>query len=408
MPAFATGLRGRLGEIGRQGVSAQWAASLVCALVSMALSVVLARLMTPSAFGGYAFYLGVGASLGIILDGGFRTLLLRERAAPTPGLGLNGPALAGAMLGHLLLAAPLLAVAALAWAGDWAAPATALCFAVITLTLWYSAWLKGAGELRREAAWQVRCRLLSAATIMTGLWWFGPTATVVLLGWALGLLLAGWLTWPGQRPRLRWPRAPLYRAALGFAGIDLATLIYHRVDIVLLYTLNHDPAEAGRYAAAYRLYDGVMLLSAPLALLVFRRMRQPGSGRSLELAAMGLAMAAGIVLALLGNGFGTFVAAGLFGADFAQADLVGWLFGALIAALPNAVLTYWAIAHHQERFYALAAGLAALFNLAANTWLIPRHGALGAAWSTLGTESLLFALLLGRWGMAHSHTPRAR
>ena len=392
-------LRDAVAHATRQGVNAQWAASLICAVTSLGLSVLLARLMSPAAFGNYAFYLGVGAAMGIALDGGLRTLLLRERAAPTPALALPPQAMVAAMLGHLLVVTPLL-LGAWAWRHDGTAATAALCFAAITLTLWYSAWLKGSGALHREARWQLLCRFSSAAAILLGLWLFGPRADVVFLGWTLGLAVAGLIAWPRRQWRATLPTRTLYRSSLSFAGVDLATLIYHRADIVLLYALQDDLAEVGRYAAAYRLYDGILLLTAPLALILFRRMRQSAggaTGRRLEALAMGVAMAAGAVLAAGAGLLGTPLAGLLFGAAFTQAHLIGWLFCALIAALPNAVLTYWAIAHHQERFYALSAAAAALVNLALNAWLIPHYGALGAAWSTMAAEGVLGGLLFGCW-----------
>lgn len=384
-----------------QGLGAQWSASITCALVSLGLSIFLARLMGPAVFGTYTFWLGVGAAMGIAMDAGFRTLLLRERAtATTAGQPSRPEQRLPAMLGHLLLAGPALGLLSWAASGEWSGAAVALCFVAITLAQWYSAWLKGAGAFHREANWQLLGRFLSALLIVVALLLTEPGPAVVFCAWACGLLLAWLITRPPKSVSPALPRVSLYVGSLSFAAVDLATLIYHRVDIILLYSLA-DAAEVGRYAAAYRLYDGILLLAAPVTMLLFRRMRLAPEQHP-ENTAMVLALAAGILLATAGWLFGTPLTAYLFGAIFTHYNLIGWLFCALIFALPNGVLSQWAIARHQERYYALAATLAAVFNLALNTILIPQHGALGAAWATMATEALLGSLLFALWwGLRH-------
>lgn len=372
----------------------QWGASTICAMVSLGLSVLIARLMGPTLFGNYALWLGIGAVMGIFLDAGFRTLLLRERTAPTGGSQLQLEKDAPSMLGHLLLIGLPLGAIAGGVSGNWSGPGVVLCFAAITLAQWYSAWLKGAGEFRLEAKWQLAGRLISASLIVAALLLFDPTPAIVFVAWAVGLLLAIQVMGPRVSIPAALPVLMLYRGSLSFAAVDLATLIYNRADIILLYSYS-DAAEVGRYAAAYRLYDGILLLAAPLTLLLFRHMRLSPDLRP-EVRAMGLALGAGIMLSTAGWLLGNPVTAYLFGPEFTQGHLISWLLCALIFALPNGVLTQWAIARHQERYYALAAAAAASCNIALNVALIPQHGALGAAWATIATEALLGTLLLAR------------
>lgn len=66
-------------------------------------------------------------------------------------------------------------------------------------------------------------------------------------------------------------------------------------------------------------------------------------------------------------------------------QVLPWLLGALIFALPNGILTMGAIALNRERGYALAAGVGALVNIGLNIAWIPDYGARGAAWATVAT-----------------------
>lgn len=80
----------------------QWLATLYAALVSLGISILLARRMGPEAFGTYSYVVGIVALLAPLQNAGFSTLLLREKISATPALAALAPALPGLALGHLL------------------------------------------------------------------------------------------------------------------------------------------------------------------------------------------------------------------------------------------------------------------------------------------------------------------
>jgi len=391
-----------IGLLLRSGVLAQWAATAICAATSLLISIVLARWLGPESFGLYAFYLGIGAAMGVVLDAGLRTRLLRESARPSENVA--GPLQElREMLGHLsLLAGTGLLMTALL--GEGTLLALIACFAAVTLTQWHSAWLKGTGALGKEAGWQLACRFGSGLAILLMVLWLGPTPAAIFTGWALGLLLVALpvLPWPRLRP-LR-PTLSLYSGSLSFAAADLATLIYHRADSALLYLLG-DATAAGHYAAAYRLYDGVLLLATPLTILAFRHVRSGSGNSAFQCRMLLLAFLCGALLAGAAWTLGLSLTRWLYGPDYAQVNLLGWLFCALILALPNGLLCHWAIAHHRERYFLWGATLAALVNVLLNIWLIPRHGGLGAAWSTLASEAVLGMVLMLSWQRQRDSEP---
>lgn len=383
-------------------LSAQWLSILLTAAVSLALSVWLARCMEPAGFGRYAYLLNLATLLSLAQDAGLRTLLLRERVAPSPALAALTDGLPGLARGHLLLATLLLAACSLAlipWGADPALALAVLCFGAVGLSQLVSVQLKAAGQWVREGRWQVLARLLSALMIVAAVLLLGAGPGAVFGAWAAGLLLA--YAWLGRdlhdRPRW-WPQAPVYRAAAGFLWIDLATCLYRRNDIVILHALVA-AAEVGQYAAAFRLFDGVLLLATPLALLFFRRLRlvraDAAAARRLQRSSLLLAALAGAVLALAGAWLGPWLIGRLYGAAYAVSagPLMGWLFAAFVFVLPNYVLTQAAIALDRERCYMLGASLAAVSSLALNLLLVPRHGAAGAAMALIATEAVLCATL---------------
>ncbi|MCI2261522.1 lipopolysaccharide biosynthesis protein [Xanthomonas indica] len=399
---------------GTGALSAQWGAILGVAAVSLGLSVWLARSMQPDGFGRYAYLLNLATLLALAQDAGMRTLVLRERVAPSSALAGDAAALPGLARGHLLLATLVLMGTALLLprgVGDPALVWAVLCFAAVTLSQLVSAQLKGAGQWRREARWQVGARALSGLAIVLAVLLLGARPDVVFAAWAVGLLLAYALLGRDLHDRPRWrPQATVYRAAAGFLWIDLATGLYRRSDIVILHRAV-SPAEVGQYAAAYRLFDGVLLLAAPVALLFFRRLRltrdDPAAAQRLHGRALAAAGVAGAMLAIAGTGLGAWVVGLLYGQAYrpTAGPLVGWLFAAFVFVLPNYVLTQTAIALERQRCYMVGAGLAAATNLALNLWLAPHYGARGAALATIATEAVLAATL---WlGLRRAAAPAA-
>ena len=64
----------------------QWAATIYTAGVSVFLTFLLGRVLGPEAFGDYSYVLTLAALFLIFQDGGFKTLLFRERTLSTSSL----------------------------------------------------------------------------------------------------------------------------------------------------------------------------------------------------------------------------------------------------------------------------------------------------------------------------------
>jgi len=64
-------------------------AAIYTAVVSMGLTFVLGRLLGPEAFGTYSNILTLASLFFILQDGGFKTLIFREKTLPTPRLLLH-------------------------------------------------------------------------------------------------------------------------------------------------------------------------------------------------------------------------------------------------------------------------------------------------------------------------------
>jgi O-antigen/teichoic acid export membrane protein len=182
-------------------------------------------------------------------------------------------------------------------------------------------------------------------------------------------------------------------------AIDAATTIYYRCDIILLKYLAENSAEVGFYAAAYRFLDGVVLMAAPLRVVWFRKLRLDWMDKHLferQAAKMcGVMLMAACMIFVLAAPFSEKIVAFTFGKAYMNsAGLLPWLLFALIFILPKGVLAQGAVAQNLERPYAVLAGFSAILNITLNLWLIPEHGARGAAWATIVTEAFMTGALL--------------
>lgn len=387
--------------------SAQWTATLYVAAVTLGVSALLARRMGPEGFGNYFFILGLMTLLIPFQNAGFPTLMMREKTASTPALAALSPILPGLALGHLLTVSSALICGALLLlpAQEAATLSSGLfCFGAMALSQQLSAILKSTGNFLREGGWQIFARTLSAIPVAAVAMLSNPSPAAVFVAWGGGLLIAFWL-FPreSKRPRPCFRFEPsVYRSTLGFVLIELATAIYHRIDIVMLhYILGNSPA-VGHYAAAYRLFDGVLLLIAPIASICFRelRLRWQDAGSLRRLSGEVLFASAGIGILLAGCGYliAPIAVRLLFGEPYAgaSAETAAWLSLGFAFAVPNAILTQLAIATNRERWYAFSACICALLNILLNSALIPACGISGAAWAMILTEAGLgLTLYLG-------------
>lgn len=176
-----------------------------------------------------------------------------------------------------------------------------------------------------------------------------------------------------------------------FALSAVCATLYWRIDVFVLARLR-GIAEVGYYTAAYRILDLAVLLPQSLCQAVFPRIAADAAGeagrrgsvlRSLLL----LTAPAAVVVALLARPLLRL----LYGADFALAAPVLALL--IWTSLPYAWNRYHACVlvatERQDVDLSINAGLLAA-NVALNLVLIPRHGAMGAAFVTLAT-ALLYA-----------------
>jgi O-antigen/teichoic acid export membrane protein len=355
-------------------------------------------------FGRYAFAAGVSAVLAFGVDLGL-TLWTTRALAREPA---RAPELLGTGLALRLLATPpyLLCVGAVAVAvGPGETRIAMLALGGAALARAYldhaRAVFRAHERLSDEARVNGATALAAAAAGIGALGASRGGLTALALG-----VMAG--TWAGAvfgfallrrrygrvaGPAKRTLAARMLRESLPFWLAGLATLVYTRVDVVLLRAFAGD-AEVGTFRAAGQVFEVVKQLPTLALLAVFPRLARadpPAKLRLERLTSVGLlAAGAGACLALAAAADP--LTRLLFPPEFARTSSVLQL---LALGVPliflNCGLLHFLAARDLGVLNLTLSGLMVPVNLGANLALAPRLGAAGSAAATVITEIALAA-----------------
>jgi len=383
-----------------RSLSVQWLATAYVAGVSMLMTFFLARTFGPETFGRYSYIITLAALFAILQDGGFRTLLFREFTSPS--LYLKTEKLLPSALGHLLMITGMgISVTLLLPMQDKGYLLLAVsAFGLGTATNFISSVLKGKGDFYQEAWWRAIVRSLTGVGILSLLFLVSFQLEWIFIGWIAGFLVALIFqrTVSLKKILIVKPNSQIYRSIAALLTIDIATLIYFKIDIVMLRHLGESLNEVGYYAAASRILEGIIFIFLPLANVFFRELRthanHPEKFVQLTAKLVVYAGALTVIIVPLGILSGNDIIKLCFGSDFQPgSQVITWLFISLFFMIPNIVLTQAALAINRENHYALGAISAALLNIALNFFLIPIYGPKGAAIGTIFTEAFLLVFI---------------
>jgi O-antigen/teichoic acid export membrane protein len=192
-----------------------------------------------------------------------------------------------------------------------------------------------------------------------------------------------------------------------FAG--LLSLLYFKVDTLFLHAMTGD-AELGAYGAAYKLFEGALLLPVVLLSVTFPQLARthgdPLAQRRLERRLTALLLGLGLgVGAVYFFGRGPLIDV-VFGADFRRAkESLAVLALGLPVLYVNFGLTHFLVARDRERATTLLALMMLGLNVALDVALIPHGGGPGAAGATVLSELALTAgCLLALHASGHEET----
>lgn len=383
----------------------------VSLLLGVGTAVLLLRYLSVDDFGRYATVMALIGIVAGVTDAGLTAVGSREMAVEPPGAGrvrllsnLVTLRLATTTLG---VAAAVGVAAALGY-DDVLVAGTALAGlgilllsaqTMMTLPLWVELRIVAltAFEVARNALTLVGIALLVAfgASLLP---FFVVPIGVGLVVLAVTPAAIGWSS--GIRPGFdRAVLVRLFRETLPLAAAVVMSVVYVRL-LVILTSLLASSQETGLFATAFRIFE--VLLSAPALLLAvalpilsvagaeddarlrfgLQRMTEVALATVVPLVIV-LVVTAEAVLALLG------------GSAYVEAAPV--LRVQVLALLAVFLAQTWQlglIAMRRQRDVAAANAAALAIVFAGGLLLIPRFGAVGAAWTAVAAETVLAALML--------------
>ncbi|WP_258807313.1 flippase [Pseudidiomarina sp. CB1] len=168
----------------------------------------------------------------------------------------------------------------------------------------------------------------------------------------------------------------------------VAAAIYLKIDQIMLGHMTSDDV-LGNYALAARLSEAwyflaVAIVSSYFTVLMKHREERPQwfAARVQQLVDAMLLLS--LSIAVVVSFASPVVVPWLFGAEYqASAAILAVHIWAGVFVFMRAVASKWLLAKRYMPFSLVTHGLGAVFNVAANLWLIPRYGGMGAALATV-------------------------
>jgi O-antigen/teichoic acid export membrane protein len=376
----------------------------VCRLLLM---LVAAPALGVAGFGSYQFAFATTSMLAICTDLGMNVwttrALARDRAA--------APAIvATALRLRLIASAPYLVIIAVAALASGGGPGRTLALlgvaALINAGLDYlAAVFRGFERLADEARLNVARALFALITglcalhlrrspaALAGGLLAGVTATAV---YGIALLRRRYgLGFQTSERRIPGAARAAFVEAFPLWLATLLSLLYFKGDVVILKIFSTD-AEIGAYSAAYKVFEGLMIVPAVVLAATFtplaRAKADPDRQRSWEGALVAVLLALGLLVGGVVYLESQRIVALVYRGGFARAiPSLRVLAIAVPILFLNFGLTHFLIARDLERRNLAFAAFMLVVNVTANLILIPRIGSTGAAWATLITEVALTA-----------------
>jgi O-antigen/teichoic acid export membrane protein len=386
------------------------ASNVGSAALSFILSVLVGRALGQDGLGVYATALAWIFPLSLIAEFGLGTLMTRDlaqspeaaeeylRTTTLARLWLGG----GLMLGLVILAPHLSSDAEVVAGLQISAP-------LIVILPFFGAFT--AIFRAQQAMWAIpplNLGMLFAQVVLTALVFRAGggvlAALIVNILTSAGQLIAAWAVYQWKfhtsiptQSVVSLQMMMLLKRAWPFALAAILAALQTRTGTILLERLT-DTAQVGYYAAATRFVEAVRMipnalfgaLFPALAALITQLDKFHHTFRRVTLGLAGFGLLVGIGFTL----FATPVMLLTYGDSFASAipvlQIAMW---SLLPGLLRAGRTLYWYAQGREQFTNIVTGAVLLAQIALSLWLIPLHGAVGAAVVSLITETAAFILL---------------
>ena len=281
----------------------------------------------------------------------------------------------------------------------------ALMFLFLYVTIAVSSVFRGRAEYTKDAAlwplyrgiWLVGCFVFfvhEAELSLLPVFAIGSLAAVLtflmLGGYSVARELVGrasfQLSWPLRDATLRQ-----------FFLIEVATIAYVKVDVLLLAFLGIPSADIASYFFSIQLFEAALLVLMPLGYLFFNRINgsdAPNLNATVLLVFGGGVFVVSLMVIAGWAVLGPALLETLFANYVSSNTTTVVLFIALLPWGLALLFSYWLIAQNRERLVASAFFVGLVLHLVLNGAFIPTWGVQGAAWARVATECAIALMLL--------------
>jgi len=381
------------------------AGDAVFKLISVIVTIYLARYLGTVGFGKYSFVFAYLAFFSIITDLGLQQILVREMA--------RDPAIAPKLIGNAYIIRLLLTVIAvvssmivitlMSYPADTTTYIYIASFTVLFISFsdFYATIFSANLRMEYNIMAKLVFKVLSAGLILLIIFSKG-TLMQVMVALVFSEMVKTLLNYSFSRkfvkPRFEFDFGLwkyLFKEALPLALTSVIWIIYFRIDVIMLSMMMGD-TEVGLYSAAYKLSDPLLLIPSALMTSLFPIMSASFKSSEERLIKTYRLSIKYILIIMLPVAIGTTIIADkvillIYGSEFSgSATALQILIWALIFISTSSVLANLLVSMNKQRLYTISTGICAITNVTLNFFLIPILSYNGAAIATVATNIVLF------------------
>jgi len=378
---------------------------IVFRLVSLVVTIYLARYLGTAGFGKYNFVFAYLAFFNILTDLGLQTILVREMS--------RDPSITSKLIGNAYIIRLILTVIAfissIVVISLMSYPADTTTYVYIaSLTLLFvsfSDFYRTIFEANLRMEYNIIAKLifkgLSAFLIFLIILTKGTLLHIIsalVFSEMVKMILNYIFSRKFVRPRFEFDSKLwkyLFKEALPIAIYSVVWIIHFRTDVVMLSMMRGD-ASVGIYSAAYKLGEPITLVTSALSISLFPLMSQFFKNSKEKLIKICEFSVRYILITILPITINmTFLADRIifliYGAEFKySAGVLQILIWAFILTSINSVLLNLLISINQQKLNTISITLCAITNVVLNSFLISILSYNGAALATVVTKAMLF------------------
>jgi O-antigen/teichoic acid export membrane protein len=378
-------------------MSVQWLALSIASFIGILLTIFLARELEVEKFGQYGLILSFGAIFTILIDLGYRNIIvlgsIKEKKSSGQVL-LFVSAIRSFVLSLLLI--PLIF---LFFNSFVLSISIGLIFFMTNLISNTSFFLKAINSVYKDALFIVVNKSLTLAFIVTTVLYYSSDIYLILLSWFAALFISLILFNPVKlinskitsKEYLLFPKNFMY-----FYLIDIFTFLYYRSDLLLMKLLGTSMHEIGNYTASFKFIEGFVILQTPLSIMLLRFLINPSSSviRHKKFVIL-LSTFFVISLSLVIHFYAEDISLIFYGDKYDNSGkYLSILSISLIFIFINMFFIQYCLSRDLIVQYFYATLIAAIFNTMLNYFYIPLYGALASSYVTVITEVIFLIFLV--------------